>query len=394
MGFKELILTFILKIRRIAFLCFLIFYMVPPTGFCSEVTEPSISVQGKDTVYHLTHNDLKAGERIFYGLMRDQAEQTACISCHNIKPVKELNWNPSAFEIAAVSRTKSLDDLRASLISPAGKKLEQSHTGYGALTEQELVQLKGFLIEYDEAGGYHPKPVIDRLLYFIGLVVIFLLAFLDLVWFRVIRFRLVHTLVLLITSVIITKVIVEESIALGRSKNYSPDQPIKFSHMVHAGQNKIDCQYCHNGAEFSKSAGIPSASVCLNCHMIVREGTRSGRFEINKIFAAISEKKPIAWKRVYDLPDYAFFSHAQHVGAGKLACQKCHGQVEQMDRITQIPDLSMGWCISCHRNTRVQFHDNKFYEKYGELKEKLNKGLIDSVTVEMVGGTDCMKCHY
>jgi hypothetical protein len=135
-------------------------------------------------------------------------------------------------------------------------------------------------------------------------------------------------------------------------------------------------------------------SVCLNCHMVVREGSRSGRFEINKIFAALESKKPVQWKRVYKLPDHVFFSHAQHVGAGKLACQTCHGTVEKMDRITQVPDLSMGWCINCHRDTRVQFHDNKFYEKYGDLRKKLEKGQIDSVTVSMIGGTDCMKCHY
>jgi hypothetical protein len=392
MGFQKRNFLSLRKIRS-AFLFFLLL-VVPPARMYSADIFRSIEVQGKDTLFHLTHNDIKSGERLFYGLMRDQEGQASCVSCHNIKPVEELNWSPSAFDIAATSKSKTLEDLRTVLFSPSGKRLTLAHAGYSTLTEEELVQIKGFLIEYNEKGGYHARPVIDRLLYFLGLVVLFLLAFLDLVWFRVIRFRLVHTLVLLGTALLITKVIVTESLALGRSKNYTPDQPIKFSHQVHAGQNKIDCQYCHNSAEFSKSAGIPSASVCLNCHMMVREGTRSGRFEINKIFAALQDKKPIAWKRVYNLPDHAFFSHAQHIGAGKLACQTCHGPVEKMDRIIQVPDLSMGWCINCHRNTKVQFHDNKFYEKYTELKSKLDKGLIDSVTVDMVGGTDCMKCHY
>jgi hypothetical protein len=392
MVFQKRNCLFLRKISS-AFLFFLLL-LAPPACLYAADTVQSIAVQGKDTLFHLTHNDIKAGERLFYGLMRDQEGQVSCVSCHNIRPVEELNWSPSAFEIAATSNSKTLEDLRTVLLTPSGKRLAQAHTGYTTLTEEELVQLKGFLIEYHEMGGYHSRPVIDRLLYFLGLVVLFLLAFLDLVWFRVIRFRMVHTLILLVTAVFITKVIVEESIALGRSKNFTPDQPIKFSHQVHAGQNKIDCQYCHNSAEFSKSAGIPSASVCLNCHMMVREGSRSGRFEINKIFAALQEKKPIAWKRVYNLPDHAFFSHAQHIGAGKLACQTCHGPVEKMDRIIQVPDLSMGWCINCHRSTKVQFHDNKFYEKYTELKAKLDKGQIDSVTVDMVGGTDCMKCHY
>jgi len=257
-----------------------------------------------------------------------------------------------------------------------------------------VARIKGYLHGYFERGGHPTKPIIDRLLYFLGLVALFLLAFLDLVWFRVIRYRLVHAVVLLLCTGFISKVLVEESISIGRSKNYTPDQPIKFSHKVHAGQNQIDCQYCHSSAEFGKSAEIPAASVCLNCHMVVREGTKSGRYEINKIFAALESKKPIPWIRVYNLPDHAFFSHAQHVGAGKLACQTCHGPVEQMDRIVQVPDLSMGWCVNCHRETKVQFHDNRFYSNYGILREKIEKGQIDSVTVEMVGGTDCMKCHY
>jgi len=354
----------------------------------------SVEIPGKDTVYHLTHNDIQVGERLFYGLLRDQAGQVSCVSCHNIKPSEEMNWSPSAFEIAAVSHSKSLDDLRATLHSPSGKRLTVAHTGYTALTDDELSKIKGYLLEYYEQGGYRPKRVVDRLLIFLGWFLLFIIAFLDLVWFRVIRYRMVHVTVLLVSAVFITKVIVEESIAIGRSKDYSPDQPVKFSHLVHAGQNKIDCLYCHSGAEFSKSAGIPATSVCLNCHMIVRDGTRSGRFEINKIFASLETKEPIAWTRVYNLPDHVFFSHAQHVGAGKLACQTCHGSVEQMDRMTQVPDLSMGWCINCHRESKVQFHDNKFYSSYGELREKLEKGRIDSVTVAMVGGTDCMKCHY
>jgi hypothetical protein len=391
MGFHFHLSPSLIKIRRIVFLSFIVLSGL--RSFCAE-PEKAVVVKGTDTTFSLTHNDIKTGERLFYGLIRDQEGQTSCISCHNIKPAEEMNWNPSAFEVASLMESKTVDDLKAVLFSPAGKRLSQAHTGYTTLTMDELAQLKGYLHEYYEKGGYKPKTVINQVLLFTGLVLIFLLALLDLVWFRTIRYRLVHVVVLLASVLFITKIVVEESIAIGRSKNYMPDQPIKFSHSVHAGQNKIDCQFCHNSAEFGTSAGIPSLSVCLNCHMVVREGSRSGRFEINKIFAALESKKPVQWKRVYKLPDHVFFSHAQHVGAGKLACQTCHGTVEKMDRITQVPDLSMGWCINCHRDTRVQFHDNKFYEKYGDLRKKLEKGQIDSVTVSMIGGTDCMKCHY
>jgi len=356
--------------------------------------ESETTVLVADTLYHLSHNDLKTGERLFYGLIREQEGQEACVTCHTVKPADQFNWNPTAFEVATASHSKNLEALKALLHNPSGKRMSVAHQGYANLTDEQLIYLKGYLISYYEQGGYHPRPVINRLLYFLGLLTLFVLAFLDLVWIKTVRFRILHVAVLLGTTVLLTKVIVDESIAIGRSENYEPDQPIKFSHMVHAGQNSIDCLYCHSSAESGKSAGIPSASVCLNCHMIVRDGTRSGRFEINKIFASLDNNKPIEWTRVYNLPDHVFFSHAQHVGAGKLECQTCHGTVEQMDRISQVPDLSMGWCINCHRDTKVQFHDNKFYANYGELREKLEKGEIAAVTADMIGGTDCMKCHY
>jgi hypothetical protein len=393
MGFFYFFYHISTKRKRLFLLSVVISFLAFAPLYPAEVGS-GITVQASDTAYHLTNNDLKTGERLFYGLIREQAGQESCVSCHSIKPTGQFNWNPSAFEIASSGHTKTLDDLKSVLHSPTGKRLSIAHTGYTNLTDDQLVKLKGYLTDYYEKGGYKPRPVINRLIYFSGLSLVFILFFLDLVWFRKIRYRLIHAAVLIVAAVFITKVIVEESIALGRSESYEPDQPIKFSHMVHAGQNGIDCMYCHSTAEFGKSAGMPSANVCLNCHMVVRDGTRSGRFEISKIFAAIDSKEPIEWTRVYNLPDHAFFSHAQHVGAGKISCQTCHGTVEQMDRIMQVPDLSMGWCIDCHRNTEVQFHDNKFYENYGELKKKLESGEISSVTVEMVGGTDCMKCHY
>jgi hypothetical protein len=132
----------------------------------------------------------------------------------------------------------------------------------------------------------------------------------------------------------------------------------------------------------------------MNCHLIVRTGTRSGSAEISKVLRAYDENVPIRWIKVYNLPDHVFFSHAQHVTAGEISCRKCHGNVEENHVITQVTDLSMGWCIDCHRNTKVNFQGNKFYSDYKDLAEKLKNGEIDSVTVEMIGGIECMKCHY
>ena len=132
----------------------------------------------------------------------------------------------------------------------------------------------------------------------------------------------------------------------------------------------------------------------MNCHFMVRSGTRSGVTEIAKVLNAYENRKPIEWIKVHNLPDHVFFSHAQHVSVGGVACQECHGKVEEMDVIKQVSDLSMGWCINCHRTKKINFQNNRFYTEYTGLAEKLKKGEIDSVTVEMVGGTECMKCHY
>jgi hypothetical protein len=152
--------------------------------------------------------------------------------------------------------------------------------------------------------------------------------------------------------------------------------------------------YCHSGAESSKSAGFPALNVCMNCHLVVRKGTRSGSFEINKMIEAFDNKQNIKWVRIFSLPDHAFFSHAQHVSAGKIQCQECHGTVEQMHRIEMKNKMTMGWCINCHRERKINVKSNAFYAEYKNLISRLNSGEIDSFTVENTGGTDCMKCHY
>lgn len=107
---------------------------------------------------------------------------------------------------------------------------------------------------------------------------------------------------------------------VNNQQGYMPEQPVAFSHAVHAGQYGLDCQYCHVGAEKSRHAGVPSTSVCMNCHTQVKTDSP----EIQKVAAAVAENKPLAWVRIHRLPDHAYFNHASHVGAG-LDCQTCHG---------------------------------------------------------------------
>jgi hypothetical protein len=229
---------------------------------------------------------------------------------------------------------------------------------------------------------------------FIITLILMLAALFDLFVTRLIKAKFVHILVILISVFIVTEIAVVEAQNLGRQPGYEPDQPILFSHKVHAGDNKIDCKYCHTSVTESKHAGIPSMQVCMNCHNVVREGRHSGTEEIAKIYKAIESGKPVEWIRVHNLPDHTYFNHAQHVNAGKLDCEACHGDVKTMDRIKQVQQLSMGWCIDCHRTTEVQFRENDFYQNFTRLHEELNSGQRVRVTVEDVGGTECARCHY
>ncbi|MBN3035981.1 MAG: c-type cytochrome [Bacteroidales bacterium] len=229
---------------------------------------------------------------------------------------------------------------------------------------------------------------------FIIFLILFILAIVDVAFTRVIRARFIHFVIILVSVFVCGEIIVVEARALGRQEGYSPDQPVWFSHKVHAGQNKIDCLYCHHAATESKSAGIPDTRLCMNCHNVVRKGTVTGETEIARVISSWETEKPIEWIRAHNLPDHVFFSHAQHVNAGKLECRECHGPVENMDRIMQVKNLGMGWCIHCHRQTEVQFDSNSFYRKYTGLQQSLKEGRISRVTAEDIGANNCQMCHY
>jgi len=214
--------------------------------------------------------------------------------------------------------------------------------------------------------------------------------------------------------------LVEGAMGLGRQQGYQPVQPIYFSHKVHPGTNQISCLYCHGGAQDSKHATIPSVNVCMNCHMAVKEYTGepikrddgttvNANEEIQKLYQYAGWNpdtktydkpgKPIEWVKIHNLPDFVYFNHSQHVKVGQVACQTCHGEMQKMDQVAQFADLSMGWCVNCHRTTNVQFddgkgHGNKFYSIYEKFHQDIKDKKYDSVTVQMIGGTECGKCHY
>ena len=135
--------------------------------------------------------------------------------------------------------------------------------------------------------------------------------------------------------------------------NYQPRQPVAYSHELHAGQLGIDCRYCHTTVENAAFAAIPPTQTCMNCHFAVKKSGKPGsQDEIAKIVAAYESGRPLRWKKVHDLPDYAFFNHSVHINVG-VSCVECHGRVDKMDgdrhRVSVESPMSMGWCIKCHR---------------------------------------------
>jgi hypothetical protein len=337
-------------------------------------------------------HDIQTGERIFYGLIPAVTKSINCASCHNVDPIDTFSWNPSAFDIAMKCAKLDTASFKLLILQPSGKLMSSTHDSL-QFTDEQIYQLKAFLADLAVRGGGKAKPLKTNRIIFITLVILFCLSIVDLSITKKIRFRLLHIIIIIVSTFFITDYIVQASVDIGRSQNYQPDQPIKFSHKVHAGQNKTNCLYCHFNAEQSKFAGIPPVSLCMNCHIIVGEGTRSGKFEIGKIYEAIQNNSPVQWVQVDNLPDHVFFSHVQHVVAGKVECAKCHGDVTVMDQIKQVNDFSMGFCVRCHRETGVQF-SNAFYEKYEKLHKDYKEGKIKIVTVAKIGGTDCMRCHY
>jgi mono/diheme cytochrome c family protein len=200
---------------------------------------------------------------------------------------------------------------------------------------------------------------------------------------------------------------------VGVDQGYEPIQPIHYSHRIHAGDNKIECKYCHSSARKSKHSGIPSLNVCMNCHKSIyevapatqAEGKQYGidyNAQIDSLYAAVGwdeenqkytgKTKPVEWIRVHNLPDFAYFNHSQHVEVGQIECQTCHGPVEEMEILSQFSPLTMGWCINCHIETNVKTEGNEYYAKiHEELSKKYG---VETLTAAQMGGLECGKCHY
>jgi hypothetical protein len=175
-----------------------------------------------------------------------------------------------------------------------------------------------------------------------------------------------------------TRLVYSDVSRIGVHQGYDPEQPIAFPHKVHAGDNQIACLYCHSAARTSRHAGIPAASVCMNCHSLLEKQT----VEIERMKEAVQLGRPIPWVKVHNLPDYVYFNHSQHVVSG-VACQSCHGAVEQMNRVHQDKPLTMGFCLDCHREN-AHLPNGGFGRAVAGLQER----------PQPTAGLDCASCHY
>jgi len=342
---------------------------------------------------HSSVEGLMRGERLFYGLIDGKFESKACADCHNTVEIDTFNWNPNAWEISHQYKERSLEEFQRAVLNPTGTTMSKMHLTFH-LNESDVELIKLFLDNFEEHGLTKRKPVINKIFLFILLGVVLTWVLLDLLFLKKVKRRYILGIIFIVALGWQAKLLYEAGTSLGRQENYEPDQPVKFSHVVHANDMQIDCQYCHTTVARSKHAGIPDVSICWNCHSIVREGSHSGKHQINKVVEAWESGVPIQWVKVHNLQDHVFFSHAQHVTVGKVECGTCHGYIEGMDRVRQVGDLSMGWCINCHRDTEVQFFDNEFYAQYKELHKLMKSGEIERVTADLTGGTECSKCHY
>jgi len=199
---------------------------------------------------------------------------------------------------------------------------------------------------------------------------------------------------------------------VGVDQNYEPIQPIHYSHRIHAGDNEINCKYCHSASRVSKNAGIPSLNVCMNCHKSigeVAETTATPEYskafydeQIQKLYKAVGwdaatqsytgKTEPVKWVRIHNLPDFVYFNHSQHVTVAGIECQTCHGPVQEFEIMKQFSPLTMGWCVNCHRKTDVKMEGNEYYTKiHEELSKKYG---VDKLTAAQMGGLECGKCHY
>jgi len=172
---------------------------------------------------------------------------------------------------------------------------------------------------------------------------------------------------------------------------YAPEQPVPYSHRLHAGQLGMDCRYCHNWVEVSDHSNVPPTQTCMNCHGVVRTESLA----LLPVRESWATGQPVPWVKVHHLPDYVHFSHAVHVSNG-VGCETCHSRVDQMEVVRQVEPLSMGWCLECHRQPELYLRPKDEVTTMGYVQPADFVGRnLDRIRAEGIQPpTDCSACHY
>ncbi len=332
----------------------------------------------------------RAGEKHFQGIMN--ADGISCIGCHYFNETDTINWNPSAMDLSGQAEVYRVNGIGKYFKDLEGDVIKVAHADIDISVEQE-----GDIIAYLEHLSTSPfipsAPVKWRLILFVGMFVLLILIRVERTWIKKLP-KIVRRIMGIAAWGVVLVIIVQDSLGFNLSKDYAPVQPIKFSHSIHSTDNKIDCNYCHSGVLKGKNAGVPPVSLCMNCHKHQQEGTRTGIFELRKVLQAAEDSIPIRWVRIHSLPDFTYFNHMQHVTIGGVECITCHGDVANMHIVKQVEDLSMGWCIKCHDETKVDFSNDYYKTYYPTLNDSLVTGRIDSIMVSDINGRECSVCHY
>lgn len=174
----------------------------------------------------------------------------------------------------------------------------------------------------------------------------------------------------------------------GLATGYMPEQPVPYSHKLHAGKLGIDCRYCHNTVERNAHAAIPATQVCMNCHTNIHPES----VKLAPVRESYATGKPIPWARIHDLPDYAYFNHAAHVQKG-VSCKACHGRIDKMEEVWREHPLSMGWCLNCHRNPEPHLVPKHLVTKMDYEQPSPETGAQLKKMNNVKPREDCATCH-
>ncbi len=334
-----------------------------------------------DTAFAFS-NKAECGKTLFHSKI-DSLSRGSCISCHTIETTDTFSFYPSVFDLANRSKPIGFDELKSKLNEPYmhSALLSEVHENI-QLSDDSVRQI----LHYIESFKGQKQVVKQSLNLSLFLIITGVILFIPLYYFRKKKLK---NIFIFIIPVCITSGIISGIQSLNYSKGYAPDQPIKFSHRVHAGDNQIDCRYCHHSADVSKIAGTPSVALCINCHLVVREGSRSGAFELNKLFEKWDSSQSTPWVGVHKLPAYVGFSHTMHLRNKKTDCADCHGKVEEMHRVKQIENLSMKWCIDCHTEKNVANS-----RQIKEVMFNYYHQRFDTLRVSNGNKSDCIQCHH